>query len=152
MPNFGPFLPCVILRMPENPISLCFSATREPKLGQNWINSECCHDTIACQISSHSFHVFSQCPETPISLGFFYHQRAKTGQNQTIFKGGQNTSARHISDQSFHEFSLECPRIPILLSFLSTRGPKLGQYWSKSNDLWRWSGFVSRPHFTPLSF
>ena len=70
-----------LLRMPETPISLCFLVTRGPKLGKNRISTECGHDTFACQISGHSFHVFSsECPETPITLIFLHTIGLKLGQ------------------------------------------------------------------------
>ena len=33
--------------------------------------------------------------------------------------------------------------------FLTTREPKLGQYLPKSTYFWKWSGYISMPHFTP---
>ena len=51
---------------------------------------------------------------------------------------------------SFHAFSLECPETPISLRFLTTRGPKLGQYWPKSNHFGRWSGYTTMPYFKPF--
>ena len=56
----------------------------------------------------------------------------------------------HISDHSFLAFSLECHETPISPSFLSTREPKLGQYWPKSDYFWGAAAYITMPHFMPF--
>ena len=70
----------------------------------------------------------------------------KLGQHwpKSIISGSfQDTSACHISGHSFHAFSLECSETPISLSFLGHQRAIL----AKLNKFWRWSGYISMPHF-----
>ena len=80
MPNCGPFLPCVILRMSETPIWLRF----RPPGGRKWANTD--QNRLRCSgymyMPDHLFHALSfEYHETPILSSFFGSTRwPKLGQ------------------------------------------------------------------------
>ena len=78
MPNCGPFLPCVILRMSETPIWLRF----RPPGGRKWANTD--QNRLRCSgymyMPDHPFHALSfEYHETPILSSFWVHQMAEIG-------------------------------------------------------------------------
>ena len=104
MPNFRPFLPCVLLRMPGNPSYTNLFWLPE---GQNWVNtdqngiiSEGVQDTSACHISGHSSIHFPWNSQKPQLHKVFLATREDRN-------WATNTSACHISDHSFHAPPLE---------------------------------------------
>ena len=81
---------------------------------------------------------FLGMPRNPNFTNVFGHQGAKIRPVLAKITSGdrQNTSTCQISYNSFLAFSFECHETPITPSFFTTTGPKLGQYWSKSNNFW----------------
>ena len=80
------------------------------------------------------------------------NQRGLT-QNQISCVGGQDRSAWHIVGHSSHQFSRRCPETPIWSISLSQNGTnktKINTPWTKSNQFWKWSGYISMPNFTPF--
>ena len=85
--------------------------------------------------------------EKTISLRFFSQNRISS---ECCHKWESDILACQISGHDFHVLSSEYPEMSTTLSFLVTRGLKLGQYWPKKTNFWRWSGYTNMPHFRPF--
>ena len=73
-------------------------------------------------------------------------------QNLTSSEGDQDTSACQISGHSSHAFSGKCPE---MYNFTKSKCcQKLGKWtdlaWPKSNQFWRWSGYISMSKYGPF--
>ena len=84
---------------------------------------------------------------------FFQYRRARPvhdaeGRNSWRWSG--YISMPHFRTFLFHAFSLKCRETPISLSSWATRGPKPWQYRSRSNHLWKWSGYINMPLLRPF--
>ena len=122
-------------------------------LDQNLISSEGDHDTHECKIADHSFHSFYlECPETPISLKFWPTERRNQAKIKPVLYVVMVHLHTKISGHSFHAFFSEWPQTRNSLSFLANRRPELSQYSPKSNHFWRWSRYISMPHFRIIPF
>ena len=87
MPNFRPFLPCVLLRIPQNPKYTKFFGHQMVGLGQYWSKSNNFWRWSG-YISMPYFGPFLpcislECPETPIALYFWATRGPKLGQFQS---------------------------------------------------------------------
>ena len=75
---------------------------------------------------------------------------------QPSSEGAQDTLAHQISGHSLHVFSSECMEslnLACLTDAVSQSCAKIGKIyrlWPKSNQFWRWSGYISKPNFRPF--
>ena len=66
-------------------------------------------------------------------------------------QGDQDTSTCQISGNSSHVFSRKCPETSTLTCFSNSKRRQneenSNRPWPKSNQFWRWSGYISMSNF-----
>ena len=89
----------------------------------------------------------------PISLSQSATKGGKStdhDQNLISSEGVQDTSGCKILGYCLHAFSGKCPETPNSTQFTKSKWHQKEQnrkQWPKSNQFWRWSGYISRQNF-----
>ena len=155
MPKFRPFPSWLCSQeKPQKPqiwpVSVEMVPKGEKSTDRDWnlISFEGREDTSTCQNSGHASHVdqFHQVKVAP-------KWSESRDYNLISSEGGQDISTCNISVHSFHLFPEKCLETPNLICFTKSKWckrRKIDTPWPKSNQFWRWSGYISMPNCRPF--